>query len=111
MQTKLIKYVSIITFFIICGIWYVVTSQKQPEETILVKEEPAVQLADNIEISKNPKEDFKEKIRVTIEGKNYSALNNLLDKLLKQWYNTIRPKSYKNVKYIVFWCILLVHTP
>lgn len=26
-------------------------------------------------------EDFKEKIRVTIEGKNYSALNNLLDKL------------------------------
>ena len=26
-------------------------------------------------------EDFKEKIRVTIEGKNYSALNNQLDKL------------------------------
>lgn len=26
-------------------------------------------------------EDFKEKIRVSIEGKNYSALNNLLDKL------------------------------
>ena len=26
-------------------------------------------------------DDFKEKIRVTIEGKNYSALNNLLDKL------------------------------
>ncbi len=29
----------------------------------------------------NIDEDFKEKIRVTIEGKNYSALNNLLDKL------------------------------
>ena len=68
MQTKLIKYVSIITFFIICGIWYVVTSQKQPEETILVKEEPAVQLADNIEISKNPKEDFKEKIVIHVCG-------------------------------------------
>ncbi len=29
----------------------------------------------------NIDEEFKEKIRVTIEGKNYSALNNLLDKL------------------------------
>ncbi len=29
----------------------------------------------------NIDEDFKEKIRVSIEGKNYSALNNLLDKL------------------------------
>ena len=29
----------------------------------------------------NIDDDFKEKIRVTIEGKNYSALNNLLDKL------------------------------
>lgn len=34
-------------------------------------------LADNLDID----EDYKEKIRVLIEGKNYSALNNQLDKL------------------------------
>lgn len=34
-------------------------------------------LADNLDID----EQYKEKIRVSIEGKNYSALNNLLDKL------------------------------
>lgn len=34
-------------------------------------------LSDELDID----EDFKEKIRVSIEGKNYSALNNLLDKL------------------------------
>lgn len=34
-------------------------------------------LSDELDIN----EDFKEKIRVSIEGKNYSALNNLLDKL------------------------------
>lgn len=34
-------------------------------------------LSDELDIN----EDFKEKLRVSIEGKNYSALNNLLDKL------------------------------
>ncbi len=34
-------------------------------------------LSDELDIS----EDYKEKIRLSIEGKNYSALNNLLDKL------------------------------
>ena len=34
-------------------------------------------LSDGLDIS----EDYKEKIRLSIEGKNYSALNNLLDKL------------------------------
>lgn len=68
MQKKIIKYVSIITFFIICGIWYVLSAQKQPEEIISVKEEQVVQVVDNTEISKEPEEDTREKIVVHVCG-------------------------------------------
>lgn len=53
MKTKRIKYVSIIAFFIICGVWYLVSSKTQNQETIFISEDEVLEV---VEITKEPTE-------------------------------------------------------
>lgn len=53
MKTKRIKYVSIIAFFIICGVWYLVSSKTQNQETVSVSEDEVLEV---VEITKEPTE-------------------------------------------------------
>ena len=68
MKTKIIKYVSIIAFFIICGLWYLGSSQMQHQEKTSVMETTVLDVTEKEDVAVEREDEPEEKIVVHVCG-------------------------------------------